>query len=205
MKSFNTVYLRQEDLSSLGYILANCPNDDIQVKISGNQTNLSISVRYKATCISKVSPDVKSVYPIEKPVELNSGRSVEDVRPFSTLIPKDEKRCSVFLIMFIVAMFSLLIGGVCGYLIHGFLVKRFAEKTPSMDCVDTSHKKVDNEKYTVDSIEMRKKATELNNEVGSSHYPALKSRFVGGDDKRNILPSAEAPLDHDDKNRKARE
>lgn len=141
--SFNKVYSGRADLSILGYILANCPNEGIRIKISGTLSNPCISVCYKATQISKCSIGEKNV---GSAADLSGSCSEflwDKMYAHPAASPAIEDRSNIWLIAFIVAVVSLLIGGVCGYFIHGFTANRDVKEKTRNDYISVDSKKID--------------------------------------------------------------
>lgn len=142
--SFKKVYSGRADLSILGYILANCPNEDIQVKISGTLSSPCIAVRYKATQIPKCSSGENSVTSAADSGVVCLNYSAAKMYSYPSVPPRmDDRSNVVWLIMVIVMVFSLLIGGLCGYFIHGFTANRDVKEKTRNDYISVDSKKID--------------------------------------------------------------
>lgn len=124
-KSFNIYYSTRDDFSSLGYILANCPNEELWVKIAGTQIKPNISISYKATPVS--SPGVNNPIAATS-TALNSSKISSPIPRGNTHVhtsfePVVAPQTNQHLLTIIIAVVSLILGVFLGYWIHGIKTK----------------------------------------------------------------------------------
>ncbi len=118
--SFQKHYSSDNDFSMLGHLFSNCPNEDLYVKIGGTLINPRMSVCYKALSIPADDvPCTSSVINPERPQRRHAPLQ-------SNGTPMVKYRTDGFLLA-VVAIVSLIVGGLLGYLVSNIENKSSSE------------------------------------------------------------------------------
>jgi hypothetical protein len=132
--SFNKNYSRKEDMSILGALLTNCPNNNLSIKINGSDKLPTIIVTYKATPIKADTNFDNSFTPR---ITNNNGDFNKTKKLSSTYIPIDDNtnnnnNSMLNIIVVVIAISFFIIGILVGYFLRGFLAedKGVTESTP---------------------------------------------------------------------------
>ena len=124
-KSFNITYSTRADFSSLGYILANCPNEDLLIKITGTQIKPNILISYKATQLSSPvdSNPTAATSTVSNSRKISSTISRGNTHLHTSFEPIAAPQTNLYLLTIIIAIVSLILGVFLGYWIHGIKIK----------------------------------------------------------------------------------
>ena len=116
--SFNKNYSKNEDLSIIGSLLSNCPNEDLSIRIGGTEKSPNIAVVYKVTPIKVSNNFAQRV--------TNNNYDINSKSKFSsTYTPMDVNTANntsiINVLTVIIAISFLVVGFLIGFFLRGFI------------------------------------------------------------------------------------